>query len=245
MFIAGLLTLITLDRKGGRTELPAHARIPIVLVSFIGGMITGWVEIGEGEIIAASCMLAYGLNANRAIGLGVVLLSLNSLILASIHALYFGGVPWDMAVFTLLGVLWGGRLGPFLAQWITPARNKKGFRLYRVARWLDDYLTGKLCDVFSVKDLNPASRPTKRCRYKAWASSTSCRDALYIRYRSDRAQADGAARGRHGTPDLDLLQRPQTSQGFPGPLRGDAGSALHRTGRFMKARLAELSALGE
>ncbi|MCD2451936.1 MAG: sulfite exporter TauE/SafE family protein [Methylicorpusculum sp.] len=126
-FIAGLLTLITLDRKGGRTELPAKARIPIVLVSFIGGMITGWVAIGEGEIIAAFCMLAYGLNANRAIGLGVVLLSLNSLLLAFVHALYFGGVPWDMAAFTMLGVLWGGRLGPFLAQWISPRATKKGF----------------------------------------------------------------------------------------------------------------------
>lgn len=126
-FLTGLLTLITLDRKGGLTELPAHARIPIVLVSFIGGMITGWVAIGEGEIIAAFCMLAYGLNANRAIGLGVVLLSLNSLLLAFIHALYFGGVPWDMAAFTMLGVLWGGRLGPFLAQWISPRATKKGF----------------------------------------------------------------------------------------------------------------------
>ena len=108
-------------------ELPVNAHIPIVLVSFIGGMITGWVAIGEGEIIAAFCMLAYGLNANRAIGLGVVLLSLNSLLLALVHALYFGGVPWDMAVFTMLGVLWGGRLGPFLAQWISPRTTKKVF----------------------------------------------------------------------------------------------------------------------
>lgn len=126
-FLTGLLTLITLDRKGGLTELPAKARLPIVLVSFIGGMITGWVAIGEGEIIAAFCMLAYGLNANRAIGLGVVLLSLNSLLLAAIHAFYFGGVPWDLAAFTMLGVLWGGRLGPFLAQWISPRATKKGF----------------------------------------------------------------------------------------------------------------------
>ncbi|AMK76937.1 MULTISPECIES: sulfite exporter TauE/SafE family protein [Methylomonas] len=126
-FLTGLLTLITLDRKGGLTELPAKARIPIVLVSFIGGMITGWVAIGEGEIIAAFCMLAYGLNANRAIGLGVVLLSLNSLLLAFIHAFYYGGVPWELAAFTMLGVLWGGRLGPFLAQWISPRATKKSF----------------------------------------------------------------------------------------------------------------------
>jgi uncharacterized membrane protein YfcA len=126
-FIAGILTLITLDRKGWRMELPAKAHVPILLVSFVGGMITGWVAIGEGEIIAAFCMLAYGLNANRAIGLGVVLLSINSLLLAFVHAFHFGGIPWDMAAFTMLGALWGGRMGPFLAQWISPRATKKVF----------------------------------------------------------------------------------------------------------------------
>lgn len=126
-FIAGLLVLITLDRKGGRVELPANALIPVMFISFVGGLITGWVAIGEGEIIAAFCMLAYGLNANRAIGLGVVLLSINSLLLAVIHSFYFGGVPWELAVFTMLGALWGGRLGPFLAQWISIRATKKAF----------------------------------------------------------------------------------------------------------------------
>jgi len=32
-----------------------------------------------------------------------------------------------MAIFTMLGVLWGGRLGPFLAQWISPRTTKKVF----------------------------------------------------------------------------------------------------------------------
>ena len=128
-FLTGLLTLITLDRKGVLMQLPANACIPTLLVAFIGGMITGWVAIGEGEIIAAFCMLVYGLNANRAIGLGVVLLSINSLLLAFIHALYYGGVPWDMAAFTMLGVLWGGRLGPFLAQWVSLRTIKKAFAL--------------------------------------------------------------------------------------------------------------------
>jgi hypothetical protein len=32
-----------------------------------------------------------------------------------------------LAVFTMLGVLWGGRLGPFLAQWISMRTTKKAF----------------------------------------------------------------------------------------------------------------------
>jgi uncharacterized membrane protein YfcA len=133
-FFAGLLTLLTLDSKGVINQLPDRARIPTVLISFLGGMITGWVAIGEGEMVAAFCMLAYGLNANQAIGLGVVLLSFNSVLLAAIHSFYFGGIPWEMAAFTMLGVLWGGRLGPYLTQW-TPFRTTK--KVFAVIALLD------------------------------------------------------------------------------------------------------------
>lgn len=122
--LVGLLTLVTIDRTGTADSLPARALIPLFLVSIVGGVITGWVAIGEGEIIAAFCMLAYGLRADRAVGLGVVLLSVNSILLALIHSLYFGGVPWDMAIFTILGVLWGGRMGPFISQWVSSRRLK-------------------------------------------------------------------------------------------------------------------------
>lgn len=125
--LVGALTLITINRKGSLDMLPQKAMIPVFIVSVIGGMITGWVAIGEGEIIAAFCMLVYGLKANKSIGLGVVLLSINSISLGLIHALYYGGVPWDMAVFTMLGCLWGGRLGPFVAQQAPKLHLKKIF----------------------------------------------------------------------------------------------------------------------
>jgi uncharacterized membrane protein YfcA len=130
--IAGLLTLYTLDRKGGLQNLPAKAAPWVALVAFFGGIITGWVAIGEGEIVAAFCMLTFHLNANRALGLGVVLLSINSIFLALLHSFVFGGVPWDWAIFTMLGVLWGGRLGPFVAQWFSMHTAKKFFALVAV-----------------------------------------------------------------------------------------------------------------
>jgi uncharacterized membrane protein YfcA len=125
--LAGVLTLLTIDRKGTLEILPVKAFLPLFFISILGGLITGWVAIGEGELIAAFCMLVYGLRSTRAIGLGVVLLSINSILLALVHALYFGGVPWDMAIFTMLGVLWGGRLGPYLSRWISVRTTKKLF----------------------------------------------------------------------------------------------------------------------
>lgn len=125
--LVGALTLITLNRKGHLDMLPQKAMWPVFIVSFIGGMVTGWVAIGEGEIIAAFCMLAYGLNANKSIGLGVVLLSVNSILLALAHGLFIGGVPWEMAAFIMLGTLWGGRLGPFVSQRIDSKNVKRIF----------------------------------------------------------------------------------------------------------------------
>ena len=130
--LAGLLTLYTLNRQGGEPDLPPRAGLPVAAVSFLGGLITGWVAIGEGEIVAAFCMLAYHLNANRALGLGVVLLAINSIFLALLHTFVFGGVPWEWAVFTMLGVLWGGRLGPFVAQWFSLKTAKKIFAVVAV-----------------------------------------------------------------------------------------------------------------
>ena len=130
--VAGLLTLYTINRKGGVRDLAPGANWAVAAVSFIGGMITGWVAIGEGEIVAAFCMLAFHLNANRALGLGVVLLSINSIFLALLHAFVFRGVPWEMAAFTMLGCLWGGRLGPFVAQWFSLKTAKKIFAVIAV-----------------------------------------------------------------------------------------------------------------
>lgn len=130
---AGILTLLTMDRTGGLLDLPRRANWPLAGISFLGGMVTGWVAIGEGEIIAAFCMLAYGLSATRALGLGVVLLSINSILLALLHSLWIGGVPWDMAIFTMLGVLWGGRLGPWLAQYVSMHTAKRIFATIAIA----------------------------------------------------------------------------------------------------------------
>lgn len=130
--IAGLLTLYTLDHKGGLQDLPSKAYGWVAIMALFGGIITGWVAIGEGEIVAAFCMLAFRLNANRALGLGVVLLSINSIFLALLHSFVFGGVPWQWAIFTMLGVLWGGRLGPFVAQWFSMHTAKKFFAVIAV-----------------------------------------------------------------------------------------------------------------
>lgn len=121
----GVMTLI-LSRRGAQPdagwEIPQQAKLPVVIASFFGGLITGWVAIGEGEIIAALLMLVYGLNVASCIGLGVVLLSINSIYLALLHQFvpHLGGIPWNIAAFTGLGCVFGARLAPYLSRRSNP-----------------------------------------------------------------------------------------------------------------------------
>ena len=130
--VVGLLTLYMLKRHPGETVVPRRALPSLALVAVAGGMLTGWVAIGEGELVAAYLMLRYRLEPARGIALGATLLSINSIFLGGLHAFVVGGVPWDMAAFTMLGCLWGGRLGPFLTQWVSPHRLKLGFAVIAI-----------------------------------------------------------------------------------------------------------------
>lgn len=132
----GILALL-LARRGtapdAPTTIPARATGPLLLTSLVGGLITGWIAIGEGEVVAALLMLAYGLNVSMCIGLGVLLLSINSIFLTTIHQFFLGGIPWSIAIFTGLGCVFGGRLAPALSKRTNPIVLKSIFATIAIA----------------------------------------------------------------------------------------------------------------
>ena len=150
--LLGVLTII-LSRKfktsTARTEIPSNAALPLFTISLIGGLITGWIAIGEGELVAALLMLAYGVDVAMCIGLGVLLLSINSIYLTLLHQFLLGGIPWDIAAFTGLGCVFGARLAPYLSRRSNPMVLKTIFAViaigngilfmiqYMILRWKD------------------------------------------------------------------------------------------------------------
>jgi uncharacterized membrane protein YfcA len=118
----GVLTLVLSRRAAGaaRTDVPREAHLPLFIIAVIGGLITGWIAIGEGEVVAALLMLAYGVEVTACIGLGVVLLSINSIFLMLLHQFALGGIPWDIAAFTGFGCVFGARLAPWLSRHSNP-----------------------------------------------------------------------------------------------------------------------------
>ncbi len=63
-------------------------------------------------------MLVYGVNVTTCIGLGVVLLSINSIFLTLLHQFLLGGIPWNIAAFTGLGCVFGARLAPVQVDYV-------------------------------------------------------------------------------------------------------------------------------
>lgn len=120
-----LLLLMQLPKTNAQEQTWSRtAKGATIAASLVGGLLTGWVAIGEGEIVAATLMLGFGFAAQRAIALGVVLLSFTSLYLASLHITVLGGVPWDIAAFTGLGCVFGAQLAPALTR-LTDQRSLK------------------------------------------------------------------------------------------------------------------------
>ncbi len=133
--LLGVLTIVLSKRAGEsavRTEIPPNASAPLFLIAFIGGLITGWVAIGEGELVAALLMLVYGVNVTSCIGLGVLLLSINSIYLTLLHWFLLGGIPWHIAAFTGLGCVFGARLAPYLSRRSNPMVLKTIFAVIAI-----------------------------------------------------------------------------------------------------------------
>jgi uncharacterized membrane protein YfcA len=131
----GFLTLVMIRARTPVTEKSLghnDARFSLFLISFVGGLITGWVAIGEGELVAALLMLVYGVDAIVSIGIGVLLLAVNSIFLVLIHQFVLGGIPWEIAVFVILGCVFGARLAPYLSQRIDAKKLKIIFSIIAI-----------------------------------------------------------------------------------------------------------------
>lgn len=113
----GLFTLWSVLRRQNNeiNHIPDKANVAIIVASFLGGLITGWIAIGEGEIVASVLMIVFGVSSSISIGLGVVLLSINSIFLALAHQFFLGGLPWQIGLLTGIGTVYGARLAGFLS----------------------------------------------------------------------------------------------------------------------------------
>jgi uncharacterized membrane protein YfcA len=88
-----------------------------VLAAFAGGLVTGWTAIGVGEVVALYLLFFYRLRLDKAIGTGVAVLAVSSIAGFIFHT-DLGGIPWELLMFTVPGVILGGRYGVIAAKYL-------------------------------------------------------------------------------------------------------------------------------
>jgi len=93
--------------------------VPLVICSLIGGLITGWIAIGEGEIVAALLMLFYRVNVATCIGWAWCSCP-STRFFSPAYTSSFSAVFPGAGRLHGLGCVFGARLAPFLSRRSNP-----------------------------------------------------------------------------------------------------------------------------
>jgi len=92
------------------------------LACLVGGVLTAWVSIGIGEVVALYLLFVYRIRIEAAIATGVAALAFDSILGFAFHA-NLGGIHWEYLVFTAPGCVLGGRYGARLGRWVEGRGN--------------------------------------------------------------------------------------------------------------------------
>ena len=118
----GIATAVLAQIRAGRhtvgdtlPEISAREHLCVATICFLGGVINALVSIGIGEVVALWLLFRHRMRIEIAIGTGVLVLALSSIVATAIH-IGLGGIPWSYLAFTAPGVALGGHLGARLGK---------------------------------------------------------------------------------------------------------------------------------
>lgn len=101
----------------------------LIFTCFIGGLITAWISVGIGEIIAIVLILRR-YPTMVAISMGVAMSSITVLTAASYHILITNSVNWPVIFFAVPGAILGGMFAYLLSEKLGPLKLKIFFSLW-------------------------------------------------------------------------------------------------------------------
>lgn len=101
----------------------------LMLASFIGGLITAWISVGVGEIVAIVLILRR-YPTMVAIALGVIVSSISVFTAAFQHIAVLASINWSVIQFAAPGAILGGTFAYLLSERLGPVRLKIFFALW-------------------------------------------------------------------------------------------------------------------
>jgi len=107
----------------------------LFFASFVGALITAWISVGIGEIVAITLILRR-FPVMVAITIGVCMSSLSVLTSAYLHIHIVQSVVWEVIMFAVPAALLGGTFAYLLSEKLGPSRLKLFFATWILATGL-------------------------------------------------------------------------------------------------------------
>jgi len=133
-FFGATLLFITLLKKSQthtKYHLNAVDKYMLIVASFIGGLVTSWISIGIGEIIAILLIMRH-IPIMLAVSVGVCLSALSVLAATPFHITQSNPV-WEIILFAAPAAVIGGTFARFLSFRLGPVRLKIFFASWILA----------------------------------------------------------------------------------------------------------------
>lgn len=162
------IVLVIEAMQRGASDNSAHRsarRVDKLIFFFVciaGGMVTAWVSIGIGEIVAMWMLFRARYSIASSVATGVTVLAFCSVLGFAFHGA-LGGILWDYLIFTVLGVMLGGRAGAKLGATLSRAEHYAKSNYHTEAELEIENTTASASNLnVTQKDPKPTSgRPLK------------------------------------------------------------------------------------
>jgi uncharacterized membrane protein YfcA len=131
VIVCALWTFVSMAEKryGDRESFLTEEIYPFAWVPFLGGISSGLSSVGTAETVFPLLERVYKMNIHRAIATTVVVEGLAGWVATSIN-IWEGQIRWEVAIFTMSGVLIGGQLGPIINRLASGSLLKMLFSLF-------------------------------------------------------------------------------------------------------------------
>lgn len=98
----------------------------LLLIAFFGGIITAWLSVGVGELVAVYLILR-GFNISFAIAMAVILSAFTVQAAIFYHLMFSKAIYWQVLVFAGAGAIIGGTIAKHVVLFFSPLKLKVFF----------------------------------------------------------------------------------------------------------------------
>ena len=124
--VAIFATLSKFTKDSIRTQLNIWDTLCLLGIGFFGGLITAWLSVGVGELIAVYLIMR-GFNVTFSIAIAVIVSAFAVWVGVAYHGLITEGIYYQVVLFAGLGAILGGLTAKFVVLAFSPVRLKVFF----------------------------------------------------------------------------------------------------------------------